>query len=65
MAKYRARSDLYLGRALIKRGERFESKDAPEQSWEPLDYEARAAVQARDVEHLPLQNLTRKERGVA
>lgn len=43
MAKYRALGSLYL-RKLIKAGEEFESDLQPSRNWDPLDDEARAAV---------------------
>jgi hypothetical protein len=44
MAKYRALGPLYV-RRLIEGGEVFESDLPPGRNWEPLDDEARAAVE--------------------
>lgn len=44
MARYRALSRLYL-RRLISPGEEFESDLRPSRNWEPLDDDARAAVE--------------------
>lgn len=43
MARYRALAPLYL-RSLIRAGEEFDSELPPGRNWEPLDDEARAAV---------------------
>lgn len=44
MARYRARGPLFL-RRLVATGEEFESDLQPGRNWEPLDDEARAAVE--------------------
>jgi hypothetical protein len=44
MPRYRARAPLYIQR-LIQAGEEFDSDLIPGRNWEPLDDEARAAVE--------------------
>lgn len=44
MARYRALSPLYI-RRLLAAGEEFESDLPPSRNWEPLDDEAKAAVE--------------------
>ena len=44
MARYRALAPLFL-RRLIEAGEEFDSELQPGRNWEPLDDEARAAVE--------------------
>jgi hypothetical protein len=48
MARYRALSNLFVGRRLIKPGEEFESDLVPGLNWEPLDDAARAAKAAAE-----------------
>lgn len=46
MARYRAKARLFLDR-LIESGEEFSSDGVPGQNWDPIDDDAKAAVQAQ------------------
>lgn len=50
MARYRAKSYLFIGGSYITPGTRFESKLVPGKNWEPLDDDAREAVGKREAE---------------
>ena len=60
MALYRAKKELFLDRHIVA-GEQFSSDMVPGRNWEPLDDDAKAAVEARFGENGPTPEPVRPE----